>query len=179
MRTNPRRCCRNGRGFTLIELLLVVAVIAIVSAIALPAMMRARISANEASAVASIRTVIAAEQAYAAGAGGGYATALATLGTTCPNSSVPFISADLVEDPSTKGGYRVSLHPSAGAAAGPADCNGKPTSTGFFVIATPLSLGFDGHRGFAANAGGAIFFDPTGAAPLEAKMLAGEYEVVR
>ena len=169
----------NARGFTLIELLIVVGVIGLLSAIAVPGLVRARIAANEASAVSSVRSVLAAQQSYASAASGGYAVRLATLGIACPGGTVPFISTDLVSDPSAKGGYRITLAAATGAAAGPLDCNGTATRGGFYVTATPLSLGLDGHRGFASNASGTIFFDASGAAPAEAQMGPGGAPVVQ
>jgi type IV pilus assembly protein PilA len=173
-----QRGSSGSQGFTLIELLLVVAVIAVVAAIAMPAVLRARIAANEASAVASIRSVLAAEHSYASSAGGGYASSLGRLSTPCP-AATPFISHDLVTDPSIKGGYRIRVQAASGATPAPRDCNGVASVSAFYVTATPLSLGYDGHRGFASDAGGAIFYDPTGAAPLESQMVPGGAPVVK
>jgi prepilin-type N-terminal cleavage/methylation domain-containing protein len=174
-----REPLREERGFTLIELLIVVGIIGLLVAIAVPGLLRSRISANEANAIASIRAILAAEHTYASSSGGGYATALATLAIPCPGSSVAFISPDLASDPSVKAGYRIALRPASGAAGGAPDCNGSPTHVNFYVSATPLSLGLDGHRGFAAGAGGAIFYDASGGAPNEGQMASGAAPVVQ
>ena len=172
--TSGRRTRPRGEGFTLIEVIIVVAIIAILGAIAVPALMRAQISANEGSAIGSLRAVQSAEMGYhATGGGGGYAVLLATLATRCPGSAQPFISSDLGLDPSVKSGYRIAVQAATGAVAGRADCNGTTTSTGFYVTATPIAYPRSGRRGYASTGSATIFFDETGAPPSEAAMASG------
>src|SRR3954463_11629448 len=84
-----------GSGFTLIELLITVGTIAILAAIALPNVLRARIAANEASALASLRVIHTAQSTFASECGGnGYAQRLADLVKPVPGSSHAFISPD-------------------------------------------------------------------------------------
>jgi type IV pilus assembly protein PilA len=168
------RSTLQSAGFTLVELLIVVAVIGIVSAISVPAMLRARRSGNEASAIGSLRALNTAQSSYAAvAAKGGFSPTLATLAASCPGGTVGFISPDLSTDPSIKSGYTITMAASATSAAGPADCNGVPSETAYYVTAVPVSAGLSGLRGFASTGAGTIFFNQLGIAPTEAQMAPG------
>ena len=159
------------RGFTLVELLIVLAIIAVVAAIAVPSMLRARISANETNGIASMRAIGSAQASYSASAGGGaYAVTLAALGTPCPSSTTAFLAEDLASDPAVKSGYRFELQAATGAPNGPNDCNTTATHAGYYSTAVPISVGISGNRAFSSNSSGAIFFDPSGVAPTEAAM---------
>jgi type IV pilus assembly protein PilA len=136
------------KGFSLIELLIVVAIILIIAAIAIPNLMRARMSANEASAVGSVRSINTAEISYnAAYSNLGFAIVLANLGGPAGAVCVPSTSSGCFIDSSlsggTKSGYRFTL----GVGASPAVGGIVPSYT---IAATPVTPNQTGTRYFCS-----------------------------
>jgi len=167
---------RRTSGFTLVELLFVVAIIALLAAISVPGLMRGRMSANEASAIASTRTISNAEATFASSCGGGgYAIDLADLATPPAGSFEAFIPADLgAADVSPKSGYlfNVADHPDMDATdilAVGESCNaGGVTRTRFFASADPLGFGSTGTRHFATDESAQIRQDVAALADMSA-----------
>ena len=130
----------DRKVFSLIELLIVVAVIGIIAAIAVPNLMQSKLAANEASAIASVRTIVTAQITFSATQGNGaYAANLAALN-----------GAGLLD--AVLGG---------GAKDGYAFASGGNGNIGFTVTATPTAPGVTGNRVFTADQTAVISADGT------------------
>jgi len=146
------------KGFSLIELLIVIAIILIIAAIAIPRLLHSRMAANEAAAVSGIRAITTAENTYNATYPTlGYACSLPTLGPPASGQSASSTAADLLDSvisiSRTKTGYTFNL----------SNCTGTPVSN-YNSTAVPVSVGGTGQRAFCSTASGVIQYAEDGVA---------------
>ena len=133
---------RKQKGFSLIELLIVVAIILIIAAIAIPNLLRARIAANESSAVASLRTINTAMISYNSSYPTvGFAANLTALTGTCTGAVVPTSTSACLIDSTLAGGLKSGYNFTAAGASG-----------GYAAWATPVTVNTTGVRGFCSVA---------------------------
>jgi type IV pilus assembly protein PilA len=138
------------KGFSLIELLIVVAIILIIAAIAIPNLLRSKMAANEASAVGSLRTLNTSSVAFST-TYGNYPPSLAALG---PSSTPSSTAADLIDSVlagGSKSGYTFTFSPGTG-------------NLSYTITAAPSTQGVTGQRGFFTDQSGVIRGDSSGTA---------------
>jgi type IV pilus assembly protein PilA len=166
LRANREPHLYGGKGLAIAGIaasalsLLIVIPLGIVAAIAIPSLMRARVSANESATIGDVRTVISAEAAYQSASGGFYGPpeCLARPSECLPAYDGPtFLDRELASA-TVKSGYRRTFHP--GPAASPAAAAGAPPATraleSFAYVAVPETPGKTGRRAFCGDASGRV-----------------------
>ena len=146
----------RDKGFSLIELLIVVAIILIVAAIAVPSLLSSKMAANESATIGSMRTMTTAFENYAVTYSVGYPSTLANLGASGSPSSTAADLLDAVLVGGSKSGYNFTYSPSAPSA------NGQINS--YTLTATPIQAGVTGRRTFYTDQSLVIRFAATGTA---------------
>jgi hypothetical protein len=153
---------RGESGITLIDMLFVVALIGLLSTLAIPGLMRARGAAQSASALGTMRVINSAQLSFAITCGYGfYAPDLPTLGVKPPASIDAFLPPELSAGPTLiKSGYNFSMA-AVGVPGAPGSCNGLAASaaaSGYAIVADPLDTNPPA-RYFGTNADGTIYED--------------------
>jgi prepilin-type N-terminal cleavage/methylation domain-containing protein len=156
---------KRQNGFSLIELLIVVAIILIIAVISIPNLLRSRLSANEASAVDSLRTMTTAAVTYSFTYGDGFPPNLAAMGTaTPPSAAATCDEAQLIDNiltSGTKSGYTFTYTMANANVIKSPGCS-NPGGNSYFIEAHPQTIGQTGQRSFCSDQAGVIRFDSTG-----------------
>ena len=167
---------KPNRGFSLIELLVVISIILVVVAIAIPNFLRSRLAANEASAVGSLRTMFTAASTYSSLFGNGYPPSLGAAGGPDGATQSSCDQALLMDsvlsggggavNQTIKSGYSFHYNPGTPIASTqqPPACT-NPGVNSFFLDAEPSSIGVTGERGFLVDESGVIRFTSDGSKP--------------
>ena len=166
---------RTQKGFTLIELLIVVAIIGIIAAIAVPGLLRARMSSNEASAIVSLRAINTAQLNYSQQCNG-YAPVLTEL-----KAAGNYLSPDMTSGATVaKSGYTIALAAGAGNSVLATQASGcTAAGTNYYATGVPLTKGSTGTRAFGTDEQGTIWQDSAGTAPPQPFTAAGTISVIQ
>ena len=149
---------RRQKGFSLIELLIVVTIILIISAIAIPNLMRSKMSANEAAAIGALKTLTESAVMYS-NSYGGFPHSIANLGPSGGGPGTSSTAADLIDSglaTGVKSGYRFTFSVTGSDTAG--------NVVSYAVTAVPVTPGSTGQRSFYTDQSGTIRVSPSGTA---------------